>query len=85
MGNALAINTEIERRFLVDGRDEKPWRNTADIRQITQYYLDSSDIEIHELTIDYRGVPLVSISPEEGFLSATISRSAFFKVLISTS
>ena len=65
MGNALAINTEIERRFLVDGRGDKPWRNAGDIRQITQYYLDSNDIEFHELAIDYRGVPLVSISPEE--------------------
>ena len=65
MGNALAINTEIERRFLVDGRGDKPWRNTVDIRQITQYYLDSNDIEFHELAIDYRGVPLVSISKEE--------------------
>ena len=65
MGNALAINTEIERRFLVDGRGDKPWRNAVDIRQITQYYLDSNDIEFHESVINYRGVPLVSISPEE--------------------
>ena len=65
MGNALAINTEIERRFLVDGRGEKPWRNDVDIRQITQYYLDANDIEFHELAIDYRGVPMVSISTEE--------------------
>ena len=65
MGNALAINTEIERRFLVDGRGDKPWRNAVDIRQITQYYLDSNDIEFHELAIDYRGVPMVSISEEE--------------------
>ena len=65
MGNALVINTEIERRFLVDGRGDKPWRNAVDIRQITQYYLYSNDIEFHELAIDYRGVPLVSISPEE--------------------
>ena len=65
MGNALAINTEIERRFLVDGRGEKPWRNTADIRQITQYYLDSSDIEFQKSVINYREVALVSISQEE--------------------
>ena len=65
MGNALAINTEIERRFLVDGRGDKPWRNAVDIRQITQYYLDSSDIKIHESVINYRSVPLASISPEE--------------------
>jgi CYTH domain-containing protein len=65
VGNVLAINTEIERRFLVDGRGDKPWRNTVDIRQITQYYLDSSDIEIHESVINYRSVSLVSISTEE--------------------
>lgn len=65
MGNTLAINTEIERRFLVDGRGDKPWRNSADIRKIVQYYLDSDDIEFHESIINYRGVPLVSISTEE--------------------
>ena len=61
----MAINTEIERRFLVDGRGDKPWRNTVDIRHITQYYLDSNDIEFHEAIINYRGVSLVSISTEE--------------------
>jgi len=61
----LAINTEIERRFLVDGRGDKPWRNTVDIRQIAQYYLDSDDFEFHESAINYRSVPLVSISTEE--------------------
>ena len=61
----MAINTEIERRFLVDGRGDKPWRNTVDIRQIAQYYLDSGDIEFHESAINYRSVPLVSISTEE--------------------
>ena len=65
MENTLAINTEIERRFLVDGRGDKPWRNTVDIRHITQYYLDSNDIEFHESVINYRGVSLVSISPQE--------------------
>ena len=64
----MAINTEIERRFLVDGRGDKPWRNTADIREITQYYLDSSDIEFHESVINYRSVPLVSISKEESHI-----------------
>ena len=68
MGNRLAINTEIESRFLVDGRGDKPWRNTADIREITQYYLDSSDIEFHESVINYRSVPLVSISKEESHI-----------------
>lgn len=58
-------NIEIERRFLVDGRGDKPWRNAVDIRKIVQYYLDSDDIEFHESIINYRGVPLVFISTEE--------------------
>ena len=65
MENTLAINTEIERRFLVDGRGDKPWRNAADIRHITQYYLDSNDIKFHESVINYRSVPLVSVTTEE--------------------
>ena len=61
----MAINTEIERRFLVDGRSNKPWRNSTEKFQIAQYYLDSNDIKFHELAINYRGVSLVSISTEE--------------------
>ncbi|MED6338860.1 MAG: CYTH domain-containing protein [Candidatus Thermoplasmatota archaeon] len=61
----MAINTEIERRFLVDGRSNKPWRNSTEKFQIAQYYLDSKDIEFHDLAINYRGVSLVSISAEE--------------------
>ncbi len=61
----MAINTEIERRFLVDGRNNKPWRNSTEKFQIAQYYLDSNDIEFHELAINYRGVSLVSTSIEE--------------------
>ena len=61
----MAITTEIERRFLVDGRGDKPWRNAVDIRHITQYYLDSNDIEFYESVINYRGVSLVSIATEE--------------------
>ena len=49
----------------MDGRGDKPWRNTVDIRQIAQYYLDSDDFEFHESAINYRSVPLVSISTEE--------------------
>ena len=36
----MAINTEIERRFLVDGRYEKPWQEAETILDITQHYLD---------------------------------------------
>jgi len=61
----LTINTEIERRFLVDGRAEKPWRNTYEKLQITQYYLDANDILFRDSAISYRGEVLVSVTKEE--------------------
>ena len=61
----MTINTEIERRFLVDGRAEKPWRNTYEKLQITQYYLDANDILFRDSAISYRGEVLVSVTKEE--------------------
>jgi len=61
----LTINTEIERRFLVDGRAEKPWRNTYEKLQITQYYLDANDILFRDSAISYRSEVLVSVTKEE--------------------
>ena len=49
----------------MDGRSNKPWRNSTKKFQIAQYYLDSNDIEFHDLAINYRGVSLLSISTEE--------------------
>ena len=61
----MTINTEIERRFLVDGRAEKPWRNTDEKLQITQYYLDANDILFRDSAIFYRNEVLVSVTKEE--------------------
>jgi len=61
----LTINTEIERRFLVDGRAKKPWRNTYEKLQITQYYLDANDILFRDSAISYRSEVLVSVTKEE--------------------
>ena len=61
----MTINTEIERRFLVDGRAEKPWRNTYEKLQITQYYLDANDILFRDSAISYRSEVLVSVTKEE--------------------
>ena len=61
----MAINTEIERRFLVDGRSDKPWRECDSKINIKQYYLDSAALEINQQSIAYTGFELVKITPEE--------------------
>jgi len=61
----LAINTEIERRFLVDGRSDKPWRECHSKINIKQFYLDSAAVEINQQSITYSGFELVKITPEE--------------------
>ena len=61
----MAINTEIERRFLVDGRGDKPWRECDSKISIKQYYLDSAALEINQHSIAYSGFELVKITPEE--------------------
>ena len=61
----MAINTEIERRFLVDGRGDKPWRECHSKINIKQFYLDSAAVEINQQSIAYSGFELVKIAPEE--------------------
>ena len=61
----MVINTEIERRFLVDGRGDKPWRECDSKISIKQYYLDSAALEINQQSIAYSGFELVKITPEE--------------------
>ena len=61
----MAINTEIERRFLVDGRRDKPWRECHSKVNIKQFYLDSAALEINQQSIAYSGFELVKITPEE--------------------
>jgi adenylate cyclase len=61
----LAINTEIERRFLVDGRSDKPWRECDSKVKIKQFYLDNTALEINQQSIAYSGFELVKITPEE--------------------
>lgn len=61
----MAINIEIERRFLVDGRGDKPWRECHSKINIKQFYLGSAELEINQQSIVYSGFELVKITPEE--------------------
>ena len=43
----MSTHMEIERRFLVDGRTQKPWRSEAkSIHNIEQYYLQASNLNL---------------------------------------
>ena len=45
----MSSHLEIERRFLVDGRLQQPWRNQAQsIHNIEQYYLQASNLNLDE-------------------------------------
>ncbi len=61
----MGINTEIERRFLVDGRRDKPWRECHSKVNIKQFYLDGAALEINQQSIAYSWLELVKITPEE--------------------
>ncbi len=45
----MSAHMEIERRFLVDGRTQKPWRSEAkSIHNIEQYYLQASNLNLDQ-------------------------------------
>ena len=64
----MAINTEIERRFLVDGRYEKPWQAAETILDITQHYLDWQSVSVHDNTISIQGIMLTEILSDESVI-----------------
>ena len=64
----MAVNTEIERRFLVDGRYEKPWQAAETILDITQHYLDWQSVSVHDNTISIQGIMLTEILSDESVI-----------------
>lgn len=65
---------EIERRFLVDGREEKPWRQHSDVFQIEQYYTVGDWLSVNELTLMFEGDVFTDITPtERDHLASTAS------------
>jgi len=61
----MVANLEIERRFLVDGREEKPWRINSKHSVIIQHYLPSDALELSEFTLSYGGKEVLRLSKEE--------------------
>ena len=67
-GIELGYGLEIERRFLVDGRGSKPWRNVSSLSKITQFYLDLDLFKIDSLQLFYNSIPIVRLGEAEGKL-----------------
>lgn len=61
MGGGL---NERERRFFVDGRDQKPWRSERVIA-IAQHYLPRERLDLNETVLEYNGVALFSLTEKE--------------------
>ena len=54
---------ERERRFFVDGRGKKPWRND-DPKHIEQHYLDRELLSLNGDVLEYDGIVLFSQGSE---------------------
>ena len=61
----MAHSIEIERRFLIDGRNQSPWRNGFKSSAIKQYYLKSNEFSIEVNQLSYQNIPLLEISTTE--------------------
>ncbi|MCH1461943.1 MAG: hypothetical protein L7U25_06265 [Candidatus Poseidonia sp.] len=56
---------EIERRFLVDARGDKPWREPAEVVSIEQHYLRTDEIEAKGDVLFFNDLVLTSLSKDE--------------------
>ena len=61
----MAYSMEIERRFFIDGRLDKPWRNSSVSSSIKQYYLHFDNFSIVSKFLYYQEVKLAKLSDEE--------------------
>ena len=67
----MAHSVEIERRFFIDGRANKPWREGFKSSMIKQYYLDFSDFKSNANMLLFCGVSLVELSSDENQIIST--------------
>ena len=62
---ALSEMLEIERRFLVDGREAKPWRRDARVLHIQQHYVPFEPFSIVDGALHGFGLPLTAMTEEQ--------------------
>lgn len=61
----MAYSMEIERRFIVDGRIDKPWRDGFDSNHIRQYYIPYDSFTVLENRLLFDGSKLAELNSEE--------------------
>ena len=61
----MSAGIERERRFLVDGRGEKPWRENSDKVKIQQYYIDSSSVFLDTTHLMYGNIQVAELTTDE--------------------
>ena len=61
----MPAGIERERRFLVDGRGQKPWRNNSDKVEIQQHYIDSSKVFLDTTHLMYGNIQVVELTTDE--------------------
>lgn len=71
----MAYSMEIERRFFIDGRTDKPWRDGFDSSHIRQYYIPYDMFTVLENRLLFDGSKLTELTDEE---SEIISNSDSF-------
>ena len=72
----MSENVEIERRFLVDGRQKRPWiAESSDKVHITQWYLEADLFTASEATGSLSYDNIVMVADVESALCQTISQN----------
>lgn len=61
----MAHSIEIERRFIVDGREDKPWRDGFDLTSIRQYYVPFDRFTVSEKHLLLDDSKLAELTDEE--------------------
>ena len=61
----MAHSIEIERRFIVDGREDKPWRDGFDSTSIRQYYVPFDRFTVSEKHLLLDDSKLAELTDEE--------------------
>ena len=70
----MSEHMEIERRFLVDARGDKPWRSASETFQIEQHYTVGDLLRAEELVLLFEGDVVTSLtSMERDHLGSTSS------------
>ena len=67
----MAYSMEIERRFIVDGRTDKPWRNGSNSNHIRQYYIPYDRFALSENCLLFDGSKLTELTDEESGIIST--------------